>query len=299
MKTWAAACPAGTFIDIENGPQTRAAAAAKAGNPLASFLAFVYGKITSKMASTANRFEGRVSNDENKLKNAAVSARRAVVLEGPDGLCRKCNSGGTPPHTLSRLAGLTVEDIEAQRLLLHVDFSRAPDGSENNLGESNGGQLSTEVVRLVAEQVREILSAKPGAVAIVSELGYPLLTSTTLSVESPPQLYTALLASEELPTPLPSSAEASGSSLRTTADAISSLLGMEVTFYDNVPEMAEALKECNGSDGGSPSFGPRLLMAERLSAPGVVPAPPVEEPELSDGEEERLPDFSWGGEGTS
>ncbi|CAN0175672.1 unnamed protein product, partial [Hapterophycus canaliculatus] len=102
------------------------------------------------------------------------------------------------------------------------------------------------------------------------------------------------------------------SSLRASAAAVSSLLGMEVDFFQTVPELAGALERygegrsggCStgsdvndGGDGGSPPFGMvPLMMAERLSLPGVIPAPPAEEAELSDGEEERLPDFSWGGE---
>ncbi|CAN0471530.1 unnamed protein product, partial [Ectocarpus sp. 12 AP-2014] len=214
-------------------------------------------------------------------------------------------------------------------------------------GGGTGQQEFPEQVRLVAEQVREVLSAKPAAVAIVSEMAPPALATAvapaaaTLNInnsedvdkqenssQSQPlagpetQQQEQQPSAQHPPTGDPTAAQTLSSSpesgsLRASAAAVSSLLGMEVDFYDTVPELAAALERCasaggrgggglpgagGGDDvgtgsGGLPPFGMvPLMMAERLSLPGVVPAPPVDEPELSDGEEERLPDFSWEGE---
>lgn len=288
IKNWAAACPVDTFSDAEGGARARAAAAVKAGNPQAGFLALAYGEVSTKIAGAMEKFESRLSIDETGRHGTAASARRAAVLAYDESRSKE------NPPPLSALTALAREDIGGRRILLHVDFSKAGedagDPRTDGVGET-GQQLFSEEVRVVAEQVREILSAKPAAVAIVSEMACP----------PPPDTGTSDIGSESVrslePLPPPSSPPAVfGSSLRSVAFAISSMLGMDVDFYESVPEMAAALGKC-GTGGESPSFGARLMMAERLSAPGVVPAPPKEEPELSDGEEERLPDFTWGGEG--
>lgn len=299
IRTWAAACPVNTFTDAEGGPRGRAAAAAKAGNPQARFLALAYGEVVSKVAAAAERFESTVMANEAGQRKSAATARHSILLSGPDGL-GSGNGGGdgdaSSAPRLSRLACLSWEDIEGQRILLHIDLSRANEDRSGNLGsDGRGQQLFSELVQLVAEQVREMLSAKPAAVAIVSETSPLLGTDTPAANEAPSSSSSQSFPSETQPPPRPGN-ELSVSSLRDTAAAVSSLLGMEVEFYNNVPDMAKALGRCNGV-GGSPSFGARLMMTERLSAPGVVPAPPVEEPDLSDDEEERLPDFTWGGEG--
>lgn len=278
-----------------------------------------------------------------------------------------------PPPPFSRLAALKWEDIEGRRILLHVDLSNGVVGggavsgdgggwvgivgggvvaeglANGSSGIGGGGsplQRFPESVRLVAEQVREMLSAKPAAVAIVSEtapLSVATATATATAASTAEKNYAASphhsqLASHVDPeTPkkdqhissinpgapgavssLPG-LESACCSLRPSAAAIASLLGMEVDFCDSVADLAAVLGRCGeggsgvgggegGSGSGSGGGGRRgggdvpfgmvpLLMVERLSLPGVVPAPPAEDPELSDGEEERLPDFSWGGEG--
>ena len=302
-----------------------------------------------------------------------VGGSGAAVSGGDDG------KGGQvlrpPPPPFSRLAALKWEDIEGRRILLHVDLSTgvveagAQSGGGGIVGGvddgsaagSSGGppQPFPESVRLVAEQVREMLSAKPAAVAIVSEMAPPSAAATATAAATaiaiaaaptaasphhsqpaaPVHLETSKDDRQHSPAPgapeslavLPGSGSGSASespscSLRPSAAAIASLLGMEVDFCDTVPDLAAVLARCGegggsgvaggnngGGDGGGggggggggrvgdgslPAFGMvPLLMVERLSLPGVVPAPPVEEPDLSDGEEERLPDFSWGGEG--
>lgn len=252
--------------------------------------------------------------DEAERKAAAASARHTTVLEGPDCLgSTYCDGGGgisTP--SLSRLTALRYEDIEGRRLILHADLcGRAKgDASSSTAGGGGDGQeLFSEAVQVVVEQVREILSANPAVVAIVSELAPLVTTAVTATVtatpdEGPPLSPLGLLVPEVGPSP-PShtGTEVAASSLRATAATVSSLLGMEVDFYDSVPELAVALEQCGGGDGGggggswAASFGAKVMMVERLGAPGVVPAPPAEEPVLSDDEEERLPDFGWGGEG--
>lgn len=363
------ACPADPAArhpdDVSGGPRARAAAAAKAGNPKASFLALAYGEVSSKVAAAAESFETGISTAESALKAAAASTRRAVVLRGPDcaldGSCAPPAGidgvlvggvggvGGPPP--LSRLAALRWEDIEGRRILLHADLSSGlategadgggdlgagigavtADGRGNDVGDGGGGggqqQQFPQAVRLLAEQVREMLSAKPAAIAIVSETappapgnagGGPDHHGTTAAAEKDALLQAQQQDQQLQPGPASprsvSPEPSCFSSLRASAAAVSSLLGMEVDFFQTVPELAGALARCvaggNGggvtaakvNDGGGdpplPPFGMvPLMMAERLSLPGVVPPPPVEEPELSDGEEERLPDFSWGGEG--
>ncbi len=263
-----------------------------------------------------------------------------------------------PPPPLSRLAALRWEDIEGRRILLHVDLSTGVVAEDNAAGggayggEGGGGvayglgrgggaeEPFPDAIRLVAEQVRQMLSAKPAAVAIVSETAPSPLPDADEKEEAatpatPPSLPPSEPGKAQTPQQ-PASASGDpgavsaaagaaaaapgGGSLRASAAAVASLLGIEVDFYDTVPELAAVLERCAGEggpgvaiggggggagaggdvDGGGalPPFGMvPLMMAERLSLPGVVPAPPVEEPELSDGEEERLPDFSWRGEG--
>lgn len=245
--------------------------------------------------------------DEAGRKIAAALTRRAIVLEGPgdlDGGCASSHGSGHARRPLSRLAALTREDIEGQRLLLHVDLSRATEDPGSGQGGASNGvgqELFPEAIRSLAEQVREILSAKPAAVAIVSEMAPPLDPPATAAASeasvqlSPPPA----LASEMRTAPSPVDEVLPTPSLRAIAAMVSSLLGMDVDFYESVPELAVALGRCGHVDGRPPSFGVKMMMAERLGAPGVVPAPPAEEPELSDGEEERLPDFAWGGEGVT
>lgn len=352
--------------DVEGGPQARAAAAAKAGNHKAGFLALAYSEVSSSIAAAAEAFETGLASAEGARRSAAASSRRKVVLEGPDGLlggasdAAATDGGGPgsqtprppPPPPLSRLAALKWEDIEGRRILLHVDLSRgvveggaesggggvgigkAEGGGGGGSGNGGGGdplQPFPEAVRLVAEQVREMLSAKPAAVAIVSEMAPPSAAATTTSTverDGASTSHTQLAQSVDPETtqnnqhPSPASGapgavsalpESTYCSLRASAAAVASLLGMEVDFCDSVPDLAAVLGRCEGADaemGGSSDDGGGggggslpafrmvpLMMVERLSLPGVVPAPPVEEPELSDGEEERLPDFSWGGEG--
>ena len=341
----------------------------------------------SRVAAAAEVFETGLASAEGARRSAAASSRRSIVLEGPDGLLGggsdpAAAAGGSgsgqnslvsvpsspPPPPLSRLAALKWEDIEDRRILLHVDLSAgvvegevegggpglAVGGAGVSVAEGNanagGGvqpQPFPEAVRLVAEQVREILSAKPAAVAIVSEMAPPSAAAAAAAAAAaekdaePPDGQVAPFTvdpdatkSEEDPSPASGvggaaqeeatyaarPGEPASVSLRPSAAAIASLLGMEVDFYNSVPDLAAALGQCaegggprtmgDGSGGGGgggdsrragggslTAFGVPLMMVERLSLPGVVPAPPVEEPELSDGEEERLPDFSWGGEG--
>lgn len=329
MRTWAAACPIDTFTDVEGGPRTRAAAATKVGNPQAGFLALAYGEVTSRFSAALERFEARVSTEEGGRRAVAASERRAVVLRGPCGGRTRGRSATSspppmptpppPPLAFSRLAALTWTDIEGRRLLFHTDLSRASDGDpeERRLddvaqaGIVGGQEFFPESVQLVAEQVRGMLSAKPAAVAIVSELSppAPISASAVAEILVPGQVPAVVAVggggqergSVHAETSVAFSGASSSSSLRATAAGISSLLGMEVEFYESVPEMAMALERCGQSGGGvadgAGSFGSRLMMTERLSGPGVVPPPPVESPELSDAEEERFPDFSWGGEG--
>lgn len=347
IKTWAAACPMDTYADVEGGPRARAAAATKAGNPQAGFLALAYGEVTSRFSTALERFETRVSTEEVGRRTTAASERRAVVLAGPCG-GRALERSATdlpsrpplpppplpppppPPPALSRVAALRWTDIEGRRLLLHTDLSRTSDGGpERNrdglqAGVAGGQEIFPESVQLVAEQVRGMLSAKPAVVAIVSELSPPTPASAASAeavipgqMPSPRAGMPQLLSKQTAAAPAVIGGEGGGSvdadiffaspgavlssSLRSTAAAVSSLLGMEVEFYESVPEMAMALERCGQSGGGvaddAGSFGARLMMTERLSGPGVVPPPPVESPELSDAEEERLPDFGWGGEG--
>lgn len=376
IANWALACPADAAArhadDVSGGPRARAAAAAKAGNPKASFLALAYGEVSSRVAAAAESFETNLSAAESALKTAAASTRSAIVLRGPEsplgGSCAPTaeddrggasgigSADGPPP--LSRLAALTWEDIEGRRILLHADLSKGleeagargsdgfgvglgavkADGNDDadgdGIGDSDRGRQQIrfpEAVRLLAEQVREILSAKPAAIAIVSETAPPSPSAGAVSTTSVPDNHSTTAAveddadvqaqqqqqhhqhtgssSSDFVDPEPSRC----SSLRASAAAVSSLLGMEVDFFQTVPELARALERCvegasgagstgveatDGGEGGSTPFGMvPLMMVERLSLPGVVPAPPVDEPELSDGEEERLPDFSWGGEG--
>ena len=402
VANWAAACPtdpsAAARGSDDGGPEARAAAAAKAGNHKAAFLALAYGEVSSAVAAAAEGFEAGVALAEGERREAAASLRRAVVLEGPDGLLGG-GSGGAgggsprgrsqlpsnlqpsppplppppPPPPLSRLAALRWEDIEGRRILLHVDLSTGVAEEENSgmggggggdaqgleagggrggyrsanngLFNDGGGEPFPDAIRLVAEQVRQMLSAKPAAVAIVSEtapspvpapataaataaaaeneskpLIAPPLPEDGLGASAPTSQQTAPPASGDPPglasEPSAPPAAPGGGSLRASAAAVASLLGIEVDFYETVPELAAVLERCGGEGGsgadigggggdvdvgggvGPPPFGMvPLMMAERLSLPGVVPAPPVEEPELSDGEEERLPDFSWRGEG--
>lgn len=319
---WAMACPpAGTVTDVEGGARSRAAAAAKAGNPQATLLALAYNGVSAEIGATAQRFESGLAIDEVDRRTVTAAERRSEVLAGPDGTTR-IQGGENPPHThtgLSQLAVLSRADIKERRLLLHANLAKGNDEELDKGGRVDGHigggsikeppgagnvQLFPEAVQLAAEQVRGILSAKPAAVAIVSEM---LPKAATAELVLPPPPEAILSADEKDPTPSTSPYP----SLRATAAEISSLLGMEVEFYESVPELAKALGECNdaadvdGDDyraaaggGGSPFvFGPRVMLAEGLSVPGVVPAPPRQEPELSDGEEERLPDFSWGGPG--
>ena len=251
--------------------------------------------------------------DEADRKAAAASARHATVLESPDCLgSSDCDGRGGTPASFSRLTALRYEDIEGRRLILHADLcGRAKGDTNNSTGGRDGQELCSEAVQVVVEQVREMLSANPAVVAIVSEMAPPVMTAATTTAvpgEAPPLSPLGLLLPETAPSPpLHNGTDVSASSLRATAATVSSLLGMEVDFYDSIPELALALGQCGGGDGGSgggggggswaTSLGAKVMMAERLGAPGVVPAPPVEEPELSDDEEERLPDFGWGGEG--
>lgn len=329
--------------------------------------------MSSRVAAAAEAFEINISSAEGARRSAAASTRRNVVLEGPDGLlgggsdaaAGSGNGRGSqvprppPPPPLSRLAALNWEDIEGRRILLHVDLSRgvvegAVESSDRGGGgvsvgvtEGNGNGSSgdplqpfPEAVRLVAEQVREMLSAKPAAVVIVSEMAPPSaavnLTSTAEQDGAPSNTHPSadthpsaaaadaeITKNEQHSLPISAAPEAVSGlpestcySLRSSAAAVASLLGMEVDFYDSVPDLASVLERCvkrssgrgdsSGGDGGGggggggslPAFGMvPLMMVEQLSLPGVVPAPPVEEPDLSDGEEERLPDFLWGGEG--
>lgn len=269
--------------------------------------------------------------DEAGRKSTAASARYATVLEGPDrnSLDSSVDCDGrkkSTPASLARLTALRYEDVEGRRIILHADLSRAKEeGHPSNIGEGVGGgggqDVFSEAVQLVAEQVREMLSANPAVVAIVSEVAPPIVvpdatapvdsTTTTTTppgaTQLPRQSSLGLLPPEMESSSSPEAhagtEEVPMSSLRATAAMVSSLLGMEVDFYDSVPELATAMRQCDGdghgggNGGGWTSFGARVMMAERLGAPGVVPAPPVEEPELSDDEEDRLPDFGWGGEG--
>lgn len=376
IANWAAACPPGPSMhDVEGGAQARAAAAAKAGNHRAAFLALAYGQVSSRVATAAEVFETKLSFAEGARRSAAAATRRKVVLEGPDGLLGDesgavVGGGGErgshflrpppplqpsppPPPPLSRLAALKWEDIEGRRILLHVDLSRgvaegdtkSSDGGDVGVGAADGGgnggsgapvQPFPEAVRLVAEQVREMLSAKPAAVAIISEMAPPsaaktatptaegIQASSHTQLASPP-VNRKTIENDQRPSPTSGAPTAAASpppelscccSLRPSAAAIASLLGMEVDFYESIPDLAAVLERCvaggsgtgrsaegdggGGTGGIPPAFGMvPLMMVERLSLPGVVPAPPVEEPELSDGEEERLPDFSWGGKGVS
>ncbi|CAB1098944.1 unnamed protein product [Ectocarpus sp. CCAP 1310/34] len=395
IANWAAACPGDVSTREtdarEGGPQARAAAAAKAGNRKASFLALAYGEVSSRVAAAAESFEASLSEGEGARREVVVAARRAAVLEGPDGLLsgrdaavrRGDGNGGSrggasrgdsrgprspspspPPPPLSRLGALKWEDVGGRRILLHVDLSKGATPEDGTYGGSlgvgggdgighdgtggrTGQQEFPKQVRMVAEQVREVLSAKPAAVAIVSEMAPPALATAvapataTLNIKNSEDVDTQENSSQSQPLAepgtqqeqqlsaqhppagdpaaaqtVPSSPECG--SLRASAAAVSSLLGMEVAFYDTVPDLAAALERCaaaggRGGGGGLPGAGGGddvgagsgdlppfgmvpLMMAERLSLPGVVPAPPVDEPELSDGEEERLPDFSWEGE---
>ena len=315
-KAWAAACPSGTFrSDVDGGAQAHAVAAAKARNPIGCFLALAYGKIASNIVDAVEKFEGRLATDMADRRKKAALGRRAIVqgfhdvMNGGDGQQDMTIDG------LSRLAALAPrEDVLGRRVLFHVDFSRAKERSPRDLtsdaaGGSGSGKnfrvehrlYSSETVQLVAEQVRAMLAAKAATVAIISESAAPSAgTIVTRGHNSPsaPLSLRARVASVSLKRGI----ETSGSSLRAIATTVSSLLGMEVEFYETVPEMGEALAECGsagdaGIGGSSIPFIPRLMMVERLSAPGVVPAPAVKDPEMSDAEEERLPDFAWGGEG--
>lgn len=301
----------------------RAAAASKAGNLTASFLALAYGAVSSRVAATMERVEEKIMDHELDFKNAASSLRRAIVVEGTGVLLRTtCDNdnddggdsgiigGGAHPFRLSRLAALSYTDIENRRLLLHVDLSTTKMNPNSNFSATEGdeeSQIFSQAVRTITEQVRNILSAKPVAVAIVSEMApYPPIARASTassasaaggvapSLSSVQSFLPTTSSSSSRPAPFPVDG-APSSSLRATTTALSSLLGMEVEYFESVPEMALALRRSGGD--GVPPFGARLMMAERLSLPGVVPAPPREEPELSDGEEEVLPDFAWDGEG--
>lgn len=329
IKNWAAACPVDTFADEEGGPRARALALAKVGNPLASFAALAFGAVSAEIGATAARFEAKLAVDAAGRRLASAARRRVDVLQGPAGDDRRNTASSTVSPSLSRLAVLSRSDIEGRRLLLHADLSQRSEevSPEEGMDARRGGtgavqitqgvldtagglqMLFPEAVQLVAEQVRGILSAKPAAVAIVSEAVPTTVAIATANSTPPagtntgsPQPPPTLGASGSVEA-LPSSSalaenvvDSTRSSLRATATAVSTLLGMDVEFYDTVPEMATALGEC-GVDGPDASFGARVMMVEGLGCPGVVPAPPEEEPELSDGEDERLPDFAWGGEG--
>lgn len=339
-KSWAAACPVDLSTDVKGGARTRAAAAAKAGNPVAGFLAIAYDAISAEIGAAASRFETNVAIDEAHRRAAATALRRVVVVEGPTGIGTVYDGtspSSTPP--LSRFAVLWRTDIKGKRLLLHADLSQRTEDTPLSLeegvdvrrillreqqvvsGRVNSGQdqLFPEVVQLVAEQVRGMLSAQPAAVAIVSE-GAPTMPDTPV-LAADTALPTATNAGLILPSPVEQPTPAvspvgsglshffsssldveaavasSSSSLRVTAAAVSSLLGMNVEFFETVPKMAKALGECNLDGSGSSTFNVRVMMAEGLTCQGVLPEPLAEEPDLSDGEDERLPDFTWGGEG--
>lgn len=313
---------------MEGGPHARALALAKGGNPLASFLAFAFGTVGAEIGAVAERFEANLAVDAAGRRLASTARRRIDLLQGPASEGRRNIASSTSPPSLARLAVLSRSDIEGRRLLLHVDLSQTSGelSLEEGIDARRGGiekvqigrslhdagkglqMLFPEAVQLVAEQVRGMLSAKPAAVAIVSDAA-PALVSVATTNSMPgtntgsPQPPPSLAASGSVEAlSLSSTAEnvvdSTRPSLRETAIAVSTLLGMDVEFYDTVPEMAGALGRCR-VDGSDASFGARVMMVEGLDCAGVLPAPTEVEPDLSDEEDERLPDFCWGGEGVS
>lgn len=284
---WAVACPPSTIAgEVEGGARARAESAAKAGDYQVAFLALAYDGVSERIRSMAEIFESHVGVVDAERRSLAVTSRRKTVLVGPV----RDELQDTP--ALPRLAVLSRSDIESRRLLLHTDLAERrhkESADQRSLRVSTVAgdrRLFPEEVQLVAEHVRVMLSAKPAAVAIVSEVA-PMSRGTQWQSQS--QLG-VISSKPTLSFPSPSEPL----SLKVIAAAVSSLLGMDVEFYESIPLMATALRECIGC---GPTFGARVMMVESLSAPGVVPAPLLEEPELSDCEDERLPDFAWGGKG--
>lgn len=202
-----------------------------------------------------------------------------------------------------------AERTQALEPMVIVDDSS--DGGRGGGAESHA-MLFPEAVQLVAEEVRSMLSAKPSAVAIVSETASGPVSAHNTILHTGPTPHPSLgllggswVSTSDVISPTPvealtndiAPATSSPSALRATSLAVSTLLGMDVEFYDSIPEMATALGECDMSGSDPHPLAVRVMMVEGLGCPGVVPAPPVEEPELSDCEDERLPDFTWGGQG--
>lgn len=311
-KAWEAACPAYP-CNIEANAQERAATAAKARSPIGSFLALACGKVAIKVADAMDEFSEKLTKEEGDARKKAATDRIAIVAGVHD--IESIEDGkGKAPARLSRLAALAREDVVDRRVLFHVDFSSTNDGGDGTLAENACNRRDREdgsrerrpffsfeeTVELVANQVKEMIAAKAAAIAIVSE-SKPSVTVTSTGgkearrASSPPGV-------QPLAPPPPTDGEASGPPLRTIVTALSSLLGMEVEICENTREMAATLEEFSniGDAGDCTSILPlrtRLLMAERSNPPGGMPLSPAEEPEMSDEEEERLPDFTWGGEG--
>lgn len=308
-KAWEAACPAYP-CNIEANAQERAATAAKARSPIGSFLALAYGKVVIKVADAMDEFNEKITKEEGDARKKAVADRIATVA-GVHNVAS--DEKGKAPARLSRLAALAREDVVNKRVLFHVDLSSLNGGGDGTLaenacsrrdGEDGSGEgrpffSSEETVELVAAQVKEMIAAKAAAIAIVSE---SKLSSTATSTGGKEARRAFLMpGAQPLAPPPPTDGEVSGRHLRTIATALSSMLGIEVEFCETTREMAATLGELNntGDAGDCTSISPfrtRLLMAERLSPPGGMLSS-AEEPEMSDEEEERLPDFTWGGEG--
>lgn len=308
-KAWETACP--TYAcNIEANAKERAAAAAKARNPMGSFLALAYGKVVIKIADAMDEFNEKLTKEENDSRKKAAADRIATVA-GVHNAARE--ERGEAPVRLSRLAALAGEDVENKRVLFHVDLSSVNVGGDGTLaenacsrregedgpGEGRSIHFSEETVGLVAVQVKEIIAAKAAAIAIVSESNLSATVTSTEGKEARRAFLTP--GAQPLASSPPTDGEISRPSLRTIATALSSMLGMEVEFCETTREMATTLGELNniGDAGDCTSISPlrtRLLMAERLSSPGGMFLS-AEEPEMSDEEEERLPDFTWGGEG--